>query len=338
MERINQSQRYIWIDHAKFLSIFLVVYFHCPPPFPNVPATALSLFRMSCFFFLSGLLFNFDKYPAIWDFTKHRSKQLLIPYFSFFALLYIYWLLWGHQYDAAGTPFYQPLFEYIYGRPALIDEPLWFVACLFAMQLLFYLFFKKIKKRFAAIIILFTIPFIPVIFDLSNAPWMLESVCAYFPFYGIASIYRKEIMQQLGKRKIQILYGIITLLIYIAIVYILTTGSVTNDFLKTGLRTTGSFCILFPVLLIIKYITDFLGEITFTKYIAMNAIVVLALHSYIIMTISAIISLSGYPSTFFDGKYFLKFLIAIFAVSVMIIPVYIINKYFPFILGKPVTR
>ena len=331
---MNQTQRYIWIDYAKFLSILLVVYFHCPPLLTNVPATALNLFRMSCFFFLSGLLFNFDKFPSIWDFTKHRSKQLLIPYFSFFVLLYVYWLLWGHKQDAPGIPFYQPLLEYIYGRPALIDEPLWFIACLFALQFLFYLFFKKIKKRIVAVIILLAIPFVPAFIDLSNAPWMLENVCIYFPFYGIASLYRKEIMQKLGKDKIQIFYGIITLFIYIAIVYILSYESVNNVFLKTGLRMTGSFCILFPVLLIIKYIADFGREIAFMKYIAMNAIVVLALHSYVILSISAFVALLAYPSTFFEGKYLLKFFIAVFTVSIMIIPAYLINNYFPYMLGK----
>ena len=331
---MNKTQRCIWIDNAKFLSIFLVVYFHCPPLLPNVPATALNLFRMSCFFFISGLLFNFDKYPAIWGFVKHRSKQLLIPYFSFFLALYVYWLIWGYRNDAPGTPFYQPIFEYIYGRPALINLPLWFVACLFAMQMLYYLIFKKIKKRIVAVIILLTIPFIPVFFDLSNSPWMLENVCAYFPFYGIASLYRKEIMQYLGKGKIQILYGIISLFVYIAIVYLLTSETIHNEFLLTGLRTMGSFFILFPIFLIIKYIADFCGEISLTKYISMNAIIVLALHAYVILTLLAIISFLGYSPSFFDGKYLLKFFIAIFTILIMVVPIYLINKYFPFILGK----
>jgi len=335
---MNQSQRYIWIDYAKFLSIFAVVYFHCPPSLPKIPATSLGLFRMSCFFFLSGLLFNISKYPSIWRFAKHRSKQLLIPYFSFFAALYIYWLLWGYKYDASGAPFYQPLFEYIYGRPALLDEPLWFVSCLFALQLLFYLFIKVIKNRFAAIIVLFAIPFIPVFVDLSNAPWMLENVCIYFPFYGIASLYRKEIMQQLGKQKMQLLYGAILLLVYIAIVYLLANKMINSAFLITGLKMTGGFCVIFPFLLIIKYLADSCGEIVFAKYISTNAIVVLALHTYVILTIAAIVSLSGYPSTFFEGKYWLKFLIAAFTVLVMVIPVYLINKYFPFILGKTKNR
>jgi len=335
---MNQSQRYNWIDYAKFLSIFFVVYFHCPPLLPKIPATSLSLFRMSCFFFLSGLLFNISKYPSVWSFAKHRSKQLLIPYFSFFAALYVYWLLWGHKHDTPGIPFYRPLFEYIYGRPGLIDEPLWFVSCLFALQMLFYLFIKTVKNRFAAIIILLAIPFLPVFVDLSNAPWMLDSVCIYFPFYGIASMYRKEIMQQLGKQKIQLLYGTILLFIYISIVYLLSSEAVHHAFLITGLRMMGSFCIIFPFLLIIKYLADSWGEIVVAKYISTNAIVVLALHTYVIIIITAIIALLGYPSTFFEGKYWLKFFIAVFNVLVMVIPIYLINQYFPFILGKTKNR
>jgi len=279
-------------------------------------------------------MFNFEKYPSFLSFAKHRSKQLLIPYFSFFAVLYVYWLVWGYKNDGPDIHFYQPLLEYLYGRPVLLDLPLWFVACLFAMQMFYYLIFKKIRIRFVAVIVLFTIPFIPIFINLSNAPWMLENVCTYFPFYGIAALYRKEIMQYLGKGKIQILYGIISLFIYVVIVYLLSNETVHNEFLLTGLKTIGSFCILFPLFLIIKYIADLWGELFLTKYIAMNAIVVLALHTYVILTLFAIISFLGYPSSFFEGKYLLKFFIAIFTVLVMVIPIYLINKFFPFILGK----
>jgi len=331
---MNPKQHYRAIDYAKFLCIFLVAYFHSPPSLPKVPNTLIYLFMIPCFFFLSGLLFSFDKYSSIWNFVKHRGKQLLIPYFSFFAALYIYWLLFGHTKEAPNTPFYQPLFEYIYGRPVLIDEPLWFIACLFAMQLLFYLLFKKIKNRIVAIVALFAVPFISVLIDLSNAPWMLDNVCIYFPFYGIASLYRKEIMRQLGKEKIQLLYGFISILIYIAIVYLLTNDIIHPVFLVIALQIIESFCILFPALLIIKYIADFCGEIAFIRYIATNAIIVLALHTYVILTIFAIVSLLGYPVTFFEGKYLLKFFISAFTVFIMVVPIYIINRYFPFILGR----
>ena len=331
---MNPKPHYTWIDYAKFLSIFLVVYFHCPPSLPSISGTSLGLFRMPCFFFLSGLLFRFDKYPSFWHFAKHRSKQLLVPYFSFFILLYVYWLLGGNMKDAPDTPFYQPLLEYIYGRPILIDKPLWFVPCLFALQMLFYLFFKKIKNRLVITVILLALPFIPVFIDLSNAPWMLNNVCTYFPFYGIASLYRKEIMQHLGREKIQLLYGLFFVFIYVSIIYLLTNDTIHNVYLIAGLKTIGSFCILFPVFLIIKYIADFYGKIAFTKYIASHAIVVLALHIYVILTILAIASLLGYTETFFDGKYWLKFFIAVFTVLVMTIPIYFINRYFPFMLGK----
>jgi fucose 4-O-acetylase-like acetyltransferase len=323
-----------WIDYAKFVSIFFVVCYHCPPPLTGVPAVSLNLFRMSCFFFLSGLLFRPDKYPTFGSFAQHRSKQLLIPYFSFFALFYIYWLLGGYAKETPGTPLYAPLLEYVYGRPMLVDEPLWFVACLFAMQMLFYLLFKRIKSRKAAVILLLALPFLPVVVDVSNAPWMLENVCTYFPFYGIASLYRTEIMQGLGKRKIQGLYGVVAVSVYAAIVYLVAHGTIHHAFLSTGLKMTGSFCILFPVFLMIKYVADFCGRIAFTEYIATNAIVVLALHTYVIIAIADGVSLLGYSSSFFEGKYLLKFLISLFTVGVMVAPISIIHRYFPFILGK----
>ena len=85
MDTQTGSIHYTWIDYVKFLSIFLVVFYHCPPPFTHIPHLSLSLLRIPCFFFISGLLFRFEKYPSFLKFVKRRSKQLLVPYFCFFC-------------------------------------------------------------------------------------------------------------------------------------------------------------------------------------------------------------------------------------------------------------
>ena len=142
--------RHIWIDFGKALSIILVVYRHCPPNEFNLISS------MPLFFFMSGLLFSFEKYNSFWDFFKHRSRQLLVPYFSFFTIFYLFWLFVGRSVSSPeeqALPLYMPMLEYLYGRPESVCLPLWFISCLFSMQILFFLF-KKINRNLTAIILM----------------------------------------------------------------------------------------------------------------------------------------------------------------------------------------
>jgi hypothetical protein len=43
-----------------------------------------------------------------------------------------------------------------------------------------------------SVIVLFLLFFVPRLTDLSTVPWMLDSVCDFIFYYGIASLYKKE--------------------------------------------------------------------------------------------------------------------------------------------------
>ena len=330
---IETKKRYAWVDYAKFLSIFLVVYFHCPPPLEGIPAILLGLIRMPCFYFLSGFLFRFDKYPSFIGFVKHRSKQLLIPYFCFFILFYIYWIILGKAsggLEDINASYYQPILEYLYGRPNLVCTPLWFVAALFALQCVFYGFHRLFKQRVLIIIVSFIASFIPLFIDLSNSPWMLENVCAALPFYSIASLYRKEIFNIIEQKK-SIFFSFVSLILFVFIVFILDASP--NMYWRSPLKTIGSFSVLFPVLVSAKYLSGLFGRIRFIEYIALNAIIVLAIHTYMIRIITLVVS----NKSLFEENY-IKLLMAVVITAFMIIPIYLINKYMPFIVGKGKLR
>lgn len=320
------KKHYVWVDYAKFLSIFLVVYFHTPPKLDGIYGTLLGLIRMPCFYFLSGFLFRFEKYPSFFKFAKHRSKQLLIPYFCFFGLFYAYWLITGHN-DDPDAPLYQPLLEYLYGRPSLVCTPMWFISCLFILQCLFYGLHKLLNRRLYIIGFSLITPFIPVFIDLSNSPWMLDNVCRALPFYSMASLFSKEISLFIEKKKKKILY-LIGLIVFFSIVFMIQ--DINNDYVRAFLRIIGSFCILFPLLFGVKYLSEFLGKIRSIEYIATNSIIVLALHTYLIHLFLVI----NTKLMLFEMNYSIKLLMALVVVALLIIPIYLINKYTPFIVGK----
>lgn len=331
------QKRYIWIDYAKFLSIFLVVYFHTPPVLSGIFGASLHFLRMPCFFLIAGLLFRLDKYQTFKQYFTHRSKQLLIPYFCFFILFYIYWLIIGKRTgtpEDLAAPLYQPVLEYLLGAPKLICKPLWFVPCLLAMQCIFYLCFKRIN-RLLATFILFLFPFIPLLVNLVDSPFSLDVVCKCIPFYGIASLYRKELFEFIEKRN-HFFTGTVSLAIHIVLCYFFIQQPTPLQ--KTFIELFGSFSILLTVFIFMKWISDFFGKKYFIENMASNAIVILAFHTYGIIIVQKLIMWSfNVPIDFFEGKYILKLIIAGIVMAGMIIPIWFINKYTPFVLGKKRT-
>ena len=319
--------RHLWIDLAKALSITFVVYRHCPPkdfePISSIPF----------FFFMSGLLFTFEKYPSFTSFIKHRSKQLLVPYFCFFTLFYLFWLFIGRNMSSPEEqelPLYAPIIEYLYGRPVSVCMPLWFVACLFAMQCIFYIF--KNLNRNVVTLILFLLPFLPCLVDMSNLPWMLDNVCYYFPFYGISCLYKREIFLFIKNGK-RYLFCLIFLAICILSSWLLK--DVYRENVKIALKMIQSFSIILPLIVLIKKITDKFGVHHLINYIVTNAIIILAFHTYAVRLLDVFIThILNYGPDFYDGNFLLKLCMTIFVIITMFAPIYVINKYFPFILGK----
>ena len=86
---MQSKERKVWIDYAKFVSIFLVVLFHTNPNLDGYIFDFLKLLRMPAFFLIAGLLFDINKWNNFIDFFKHRFKRLIIPYFWFSLIFYV---------------------------------------------------------------------------------------------------------------------------------------------------------------------------------------------------------------------------------------------------------
>ncbi|MCF0232438.1 MAG: acyltransferase family protein, partial [Enterococcus sp.] len=135
----DNKQRLVWIDYAKVCSMVLVVFYHTPPQLGAID-TVVGLMRLPAFFLVAGFLFKVEKFDNLWQLVLHRSKQLLVPYFFFFAVFYVIWLLFGR--DMAGdtdVEIYEPIIEFVTGRPQTICAPMWFVVCLFSIQIIYYI-------------------------------------------------------------------------------------------------------------------------------------------------------------------------------------------------------
>jgi hypothetical protein len=139
-------------------------------------------------------------------------------------------------------------------------------------------------------------------------------------------LYHKEITRFIEERK-KLLGYIFSLILFIII--ILNINKI-NKYYAVPLRVIASYSVLFPALMLGKLLSDWWGKIRFVEYVALNAIVTLALHTYFIRLMEIVM----HNPDFFDNKYWLKLAMAVAIVGLVIIPMYIINRYFPFVLGK----
>ena len=131
------SKRITWIDLAKGFCIMLVVFTHVTgwvgEDFPF--SDQAGAFRMPLYFILSGLFFK--QYEGFVGFAKRKVNKLLIPFLFFFVVTVMlpYWVM---------VPDLKRLFayplKYLYlERTVMLNEPIWFLLCLFEVNLLFYL-------------------------------------------------------------------------------------------------------------------------------------------------------------------------------------------------------
>lgn len=191
--RINNNVKLLdrieWIDMAKGYGIILTIWAHL------ILGTLLKYtdymilvrwiytFNMPLFFFLSGFVFN-SKYKFI-EFVKKKIKSLLIPYIAYSFLISIFYFIWNWiNYSFDFSFLYGPLLSLLI---QIRCETLWFIACLFWMNIIFYLLIKKIKSMIKVFVILLFATIVGLIyysFGGVSLPWNID-VC----FTGLLFFY-----------------------------------------------------------------------------------------------------------------------------------------------------
>lgn len=184
-----KNARLDYIDIAKSLGMMTIVWGHIVHVgWSNMIVYA---FHIPLFFFMSGMMFNSDKYPSLWDFIKRRTKTLLLPYFVF---SFITWFLWVCMRVVTNdvTDYWWPLLQTFIaqGSSGFIRHniPLWFVTCLFVVEVLFYLINKlpKVGAIFSLVICSFVGNYMVRggVQAFRLLPWSIEGAMSSILFYA----------------------------------------------------------------------------------------------------------------------------------------------------------
>lgn len=331
MKLSRDKRRELWIDYIKGMCMVVIILNHIS--LNPIYGQYTYSWELPGFFFVGG--YTFSLYGRFKDFFLKKFKSLIIPVFAF-GLLNL--LLSCLAKDISINRRLEGIFLQFPGQ----NDDMWFVACLFVMELIFYLLVRFVKNdasRFVFCVLLLCGGWlwkdkvgIPLPWHLVNACMMLLFVeCGY-----LAKKYRAyhRLKDLMDNKSGKVLAAAVTVS-YILLANLLNNYPVDIHLLNYGntlsfytLAVVGTCAIILLCVLLEKVRSSIFCRSI--EFIGGNSLAYYGMQSKMI-TIVVVIGLHfGFrPSNFIvPPAYTLVVLIILAPLS------YFINRFMPFMLGR----
>lgn len=337
------EKRIDWIDSLKGIGILLVMLAHT-----NIPEKwkiFILTFHMPLFFFISGFLFNPKKYNNTLGFLKKKLFGLIIPYFFLSIILYFYWIVFENRYfSPTNIDIFRPIAGIFYGVNQYdfmpMNDVLWFIPCLFVVELLFY-FINKYSKNDYEILIFLVLSSILGYLCMNHLkvrlPWSIDTALSALPFYGVAYLISKnKVKSVLVSLQSRIVLIMVCFYVTLKISYINGLVAMVGNLYKNFFYF---YIGAFIGIILAANIAKFIKKIKFIKFLGVNSLFILAFHTrfYRVITYSTVKFLNR---TFgiIQQSMLWGLVYVILTILVAIPLIMFINKYIPFLVGKKKSK
>ena len=341
------KKRIEWIDVAKYICILFVMMEHMECRFDE-----MSVFYTTCtlevFFFLSGYTHKAGR-DAKTYFTR-KVRLLLVPWFVFTLIdILLSEILTFNETRGFLTEMKWNLLQ-IRG----LDARMWFVAALFTASIPFYFFIEWFHKKpdtakrrwqfigLAFLLFLASIVYSHLMADhpfswgTSSLPWYLDYMfVAMFPM--VLGYFFRGAAEERFDRLNTPLFRVGILLAYLAAIYY----PYLTSFRMPDLLAELFGRLINPYLGAAAYIAIFkkLHSNKFFLYAGQNTILYFALHGKFITLCQVLLRRfagGAYAAILASKPLSLIFAVvfAVFCSLVLLLPIYIINNYLPFLVGR----
>ncbi|MDA9773407.1 acyltransferase family protein [Saprospiraceae bacterium] len=320
-----------WVDQARGLAIFMVVWGH---NFPSVEPYIYS-FHVPLFFVIAGM---FHPKKITKSTVIKRAKSILIPYFFWASALFVFWFVVGRKFGESSEISLDPKQNFIgifysQGGQEFMDWgiPLWFLPCIFLVFLLFSAL-QLIKNK-----VLFYLSTLLVVacgfmwFPITgiHLPWSIDVAMVAISFYVVGNIFRNQIVEI--KKQHQYIALVLFLILHVAAFYFNTEKidmyrSIYGQpwlFYISGLFGALFYMLLLKTIPILKFLS----------YLGKHTIVILATHTRA-LTVIKLMFLLVFGTSFFEFNELEKILLAVAQIVLLIPLIIIVNKYLPILDGK----
>lgn len=317
------SKRIDYIDVIKGLTIFGVVWVHTVCPQWLTP-----LLVNSIFFFLAGFFF---KRKPLKNFLSEKVRSLLIPFSFFYLISYPFRILLHYWDNRTLTTFdWGCLFDVFEcsARPdyLFVNVPLWFLLCIFVIQILYY-FISYLNKWWIAIIALLCLCF-KSFFHSIPAPFMMNVAFYYLGFFALGNLVGKPWIEKLKDIRFRKVSLLISLFLFVALF-------IPIDALSGWWHEMAYHVKLFMVFFILMSVASWLNEkrwLSLVRFYGENSLTILGVHVLpLIILIRLTNKVFGYCTPM------MGFVQSIIVMAVMYGVILFCNKYIPFLVGKKVS-
>ena len=325
------NNRIEYIDLAKGFCIILVVFNHIHKTYdaPYLLADCFKMFRIPLYFFLSGLFFK--NYEGIYGFIIRKINKLLIPFsffylFTSFLLPNLFSIIGGGQFDLS------LLWSFI--NPEFFPNfPIWFLICLFQLNVIFYVVYLISEKFnnygiFVMTLLSGILGFLGYYLGHNkiNLLMFVDTSLSALPFFYIGFISRKytNILQPNRIDRYNLL--IACCLFFITFFFAKHIDYSTNNFINASfLRVYG--CGISGVFSII-FLSKTIKFIPYVSYLGKYSIMILCTHFIIITYLNVV--LKKYIS--YDWIAIMINLVLTLSLYSFIIP--FMKKYMPYVTAQ----
>ncbi|WP_410082562.1 acyltransferase family protein [Barnesiella intestinihominis] len=340
---MNTGKRILWIDYAKSICIYLVLLGHAHASQPVTDF--IYTFHMPLFFFLSGCLFSFEKHPNFKEFAIKRFKGLMVPYLWINLITYLFWLFAGRNFgeDATiSTTWYSPIIGILlgYSKQMIHNTPMWFFICLYFLEIFYYLLFKPLQKKsksikISVLIVIAVIGYINYAYNPYTLPFCLGTAIVGMVLYGIGNL----IVHNIQITKIKLLHIILVFLTMGIVIFIAHENGyiimATNNYNNYILFFIGSFAGICMINLSSNFLSLKPVFQNIIIYISKNTLIINSFHLLTFSFLKGImVFIFHIPVETLYGKIVPNIVFALVSLFSCLPIAYIINKHFPFIIGK----
>ena len=329
-------KRQDWLDYIKLIAMTLVVVYHTPPRYDNAHEMALFNMGAPVFFFAAGYLFNIAKQKNFFTFLRHRARQILVPYTTFFVISYALWLVVGRRMagpEEQAINVFTPLWQFIQGTPDVVLGPFWFLAALFTMQVIYYPIKRYLSGYWPLVVALLLSLGLLVMPDVPwFRYWNLDKAFLYMPIYAFGNCCRPLVEKfNFSSSSCTLLWIVLALL---GLGFLIFAPFNIDRAVAYVLAPEAVILVLPLYTAVCKWLEDHYGTSRIAQTVAITGITYLALQNYLIGVIKIVATKLLGPAVLEDSIVF-KIVIALVVMAVLYPLAIFIERYLPFLLGKP---
>lgn len=331
-----------WADILKGIAILFVLLGHTPGT-PVALKNLIYSFHMPLFFVLSGFLArpeSFDR--AFGAFLRGNVRRLVVPYFLFSVVSYPIWVAsvaFGKE--GVDAPYWKPLLGTLYGNGTdtylVHNVALWFFACLFVTEILFYWVYRLgSSTRMAIALVAFSaLAQIDSHYDLIRLPWSANVALCAVGFYGLGFLSCRTQLH-LWMPGSPAGWVLIVVLLSIQVGLSMANGRVDMNghnygsplyFYGAALSGTAAWYLIARL--------PPLEAVPFLQAIGRNTVVIFPLHLPLFSILTGLIVIGfGVPSTFNDNSAGVAFAYSIGGAILLIPLASMLQKKAPWAIGR----